>query len=649
MTELMKDRDEARKAAQVLLGGLDKGDVVASLQLASLIPLTKGSSKIPSVLVEYAQALLLGFMPAVDAPKNPVSIDEVETALARAINYDQQWHTNRNELLAELDPPSQQFYISNLYSHDPGPALAELHRVVDVYGEFEEELISVGAPTAEQAAKAALVVDDVFQDGISDFFKIARKVDLPLMPKLLKMMKKGRISGDVISGFGQAISFTAEDLEQVVGADAARYILADLLSSGLRDNHTLKILAELRLKPLMRIGGGRYLAPVYPNLVHALAPMLDDAIKSLGRGASERLQKAKSSYTERQALEVLSRALKPDLVLRSLRYPDPDRVASNVVPPEGDGLIVLGHVALVVEAKAGGFSPSAQAGDVKAIRGVVQKLIKDAQAQAHRTIRAMQAGPITGVDENGERVVFHAPQIKTFFPVVVTLEDLSSVSPRVHSPMPTEEFEDARFVANPWITNVDDLSWIASTIKPAARFLNYIDLRCLISGMPQVAAASEADWMVKYLDSGPQGVIDVIDAAQELAPNISFIATWERRGSQVSPSPVPLARLVDALDSRRPPGWLMASLIVIYHCGDSELVDSRKLRSDLDSVRKTGKAVMRAIGSDAWAVAICTTPTPGVDLRATTENYPAEKIVAFERTLDNPAAYTNFLYLDRKL
>ncbi|MFE2042491.1 hypothetical protein ACFXAZ_16500 [Streptomyces sp. NPDC059477] len=649
MTELMKDRDEARKAAQVLLGGLDKGDVVASLQMASLIPLTKGSSKIPSVLVEYAQALLLGFMPTVDSPKKPVSIDEVETALARAISYDQQWHTNRNELLAELDPASQQFYISNLYSHDPGPALAELYRVVDVYSEFEEELISVGAPTAEQAAKVAIFVDDAFQDGISEFFKIARKAGLPLMPKLFKMMKRGRIPGDVISGFGQAVSFTVEDLEQAVGADAARYLLVNLLSTGLRDNHTLKVLAELRLKPLMQIGDGRYLAPVYPNLVHALAPMLDEAIKSVGRGASERLQKAKSSYTERQALEVLSRALKPDLVLRSLRYPDPDRAATNVVPPEGDGLIVLGHVALVVEAKAGGFSPSAQAGDVKAIRGVVQKLITDAQAQAHRTIRAMQAGPITGVDESGARVEFHASQVKTFFPVVVTLEDLSSVSPRVHSPMPAEEFEDARFVANPWITNVDDLSWIASTIKPAARLLNYIDLRCLISGMPQVTAASEADWMVKYLDSGPQGVINVIDVAQEVAPNIAFIATRERRGTQLSPSSVPLAGLLDALDSRRPPGWLMASLIVISHCANSELADSRKLRSDLDSVRKNGKAVMRAVGSDSWAVAICTTPTPGVDLRSATANYPAEKIVAFERTLDNSEPYTNFLYLDRKV
>ncbi|MBE8471599.1 hypothetical protein [Streptomyces justiciae] len=647
MTDLMKARDDARRAAQVLLGGLDRGDVVASLQLASLIPLNKVSSKTPSVLVEYAQALLLGFMPTVDTPKKPVSIDEVENALARAITYDQQWHTNRNELLSELDPASQQFYISNLYSHDPGPAFAELHRVLDIYADFEAELISVGAPTAEQAARAALLVDDVWQEGVSEFFKIARKVDLPLMPKLLKMLKKGRISGNVISGFGEAVSFSSEDLERAVGADAARYILANLTSGQSRDNHTLKILSEMRLKPIMQIGDGRYLAPVYPNLVHALAPMLDGAIKSLGGDTAERLQKSKSSYTERHAIEVFSHALKPDLVLRNLRYPDPDRTATNVVSPEGDGLIVLGHVALVVEAKAGGFSPSAQAGDIKAIRGVVQKLITDAQAQAHRTIRAMRKGPITGVDENDVKVEFDASHVKTFFPVVVTLEDLSSVSPRVHSPIAAEELEGSRFVANPWITNVDDLSWIASTIRPTARLLNYIDMRCLISGIPQVTAASEADWMVKYLDSGPQGVIDVIDAAQEVGPNIAFIATRERRGAQVSPGSVPLPRLVEALDSRRPPGWLMASLIVISHCGDSELADSRKLRSDLDSVRNTGRAVMRAVGSDSWAVAICTTPTPGVDLRAATANYPAEKIVAFERTLDNPAAYTNFLYLDR--
>ncbi|MGW1503724.1 hypothetical protein ACWCQW_35215 [Streptomyces mirabilis] len=649
MTDLMAARDEARKAAQVLLGGLDKGDVVASLQLASLIPLNKVSSKIPSVLVEYAQALTLGFMPTVDSPKKPVLIDEVESALAHAITYDQQWHTNRNELLAGLDPASQQFYISNLYSHDPGPALAELHRVVDVYGEFESELISVGAPTAEQAARAALLVDDVWQEGISRFFKIARKVNLPLRPKLLKMAKKGRIPGIIQSGVGEAVSFSSADLEQVVGVDATRYILENLVSTGSRDNHTLKILAEMRLKPLMSMGSGRYLAPVYPNLVHSLAPMLDGAIQSLGGEASEKLQKAKSAYTERQALKVLSRALKPDLVLRSLRYPDPDRTATGVVSPEGDGLIVIGHVALVVEAKAGGFSPSAQAGDIKAIRGVVKKLITDAQAQAHRTIRAMREGPITGVDETGTRVEFTASQVKTFFPVVVTLEDLSSVSPRVHSPNSAEEFEESRFVANPWITNVDDLSWIASAIKPAARLLNYIDMRCLISGMPQVTAASEADWMAKYLDSGPQGVIDTIDAAQEVASNIAFIATRERRGFQISPSPVPLVRLVDSLDSKRPKGWLMASLIVISHCGDSELADGRKLRSDLDSVRKTGKAVMRAVGSDSWAVAICTTPTSGVDLRASTADYPAEKIVAFERTLDNPAAYTNFLYVDRNL
>lgn len=97
---------------------------------------------------------------------------------------------------------------------------------------------------------------------------------------------------------------------------------------------------------------------------------------------------------------------------------------------ENDLTVVLGSVAIVVEAKSGSLSPQAQRGAPKRVVDTVKQLIMEPADQAHRFIRVLEEteGPHSFVTKSGTENTIDVSGVRYFLPLTVTMEQFGLVS-----------------------------------------------------------------------------------------------------------------------------------------------------------------------------------------------------------------------------
>lgn len=128
--------------------------------------------------------------------------------------------------------------------------------------------------------------------------------------------------------------------------------------------------APFRTRPILRDGGGSWV-PVHSGLLlPAVRGRVEQQLRDAGRW--DRYAKHRGDYLEKAALDLLVPHFPTATVRRGLEYfvPNPDARTPELVPGdftklvEGDGLLLVDDVALILEAKAGALTDPSRAGEL---------------------------------------------------------------------------------------------------------------------------------------------------------------------------------------------------------------------------------------------------------------------------------------------
>jgi len=311
---------------------------------------------------------------------------------------------------------------------------------------------------------------------------------------------------------------------------------------------------RLRERPVVA-WNGVVIVPANYDLGAGFRPRIERLLKERRPKSFTIYDKRRGRWVEERTRALLDAALRPNELWRSLRIG-----ADAGHAPERDGLLVIDSVALALEVKGGGLPPSARTGDETAQRGALERLLRDATAQATSLANAVRLQRrISGVDRDGQRRLLELPSISRVLPMVVTLEDLSGVTSRAKTL--SGLFPPERV----WRIALDELNWYARTFELPAELLHYAFTRPQLE-RENVTVLDEGDWFRLYTEHGPAGCLDYLDAQQAQGERVILHAGDHRRGHLSDLRPVwrsPLQDLLRSLDDARPSGWLEASFALL--------------------------------------------------------------------------------------
>jgi hypothetical protein len=346
---------------------------------------------------------------------------------------------------------------------------------------------------------------------------------------------------------------------------------------------------RLRERPVV-IWNGRVTLPAGYNLPAGFRVRIERELRARRPKSFERYANQRGRWIETRARALLETALRPDALWRSLRI-GTDRSDAA----ERDGLLLIDNMALALEVKGGRLPPSARDGQESAQRRALERLLRDAAAQAESLASAVRARqPITGVDRDGQRRPVTLAGISRLLPVVITLEDVSGATSRAEPLSKLFPPEGA------WQVAIDELDWYARALELPAQLLHYAFMRPRLE-RTSVAVLDEGDWFRLYHALGPAGCVQYLDALERLGGQRIVHGGDVRRGYFSDGLPVwrsPLHELLRSWDETRPDGWLEASFALLS-LSDSQAWDLPELLAESRRRGVPGKMPMLTIRPDA--------------------------------------------------
>ena len=248
--------------------------------------------------------------------------------------------------------------------------------------------------------------------------------------------------------------------------------------------------------PLIRLGQETYFAHLaITELLWALKPNLENRIK--GTSLWQRYDKHRADTVETEALRLLTSILAGCSSYHSLKYMMPDD-HGTICQYELDGLIQYDGTLLLVEAKAGSFSPAARRGAPS-----LEEDLKELLAKGHD-----QAARAKAYLESDEEVAFHTPdneelvlRLSDFSRVIELVVTLDSIAPFASDWENLFHPQAKAQSSYRWSVELLDLRIIAEIVEFGPQFLHYID--CL-SRLPAhiLEFRDVLDTFGSYLQSG---------------------------------------------------------------------------------------------------------------------------------------------------
>ena len=186
-----------------------------------------------------------------------------------------------------------------------------------------------------------------------------------------------------------------------------------------------------------------------------------------------------ATSSKRESVAALERVLPPSAHFRNaFNYfvpandaeraaADPARYTKKV---EGDHLVVVDDVAIIVEDKAGAVSPVAKGGKINRLRTDLTSIITKAANQAHRLGDLIERD---GGVRTGDGWV-DLSQIREVHTIAVSLDDLLSVATATIELVQAGLIDPANI---PWTVSVHDLELITELVDRPAEFLLYLRRR----------------------------------------------------------------------------------------------------------------------------------------------------------------------------
>lgn len=349
-----------------------------------------------------------------------------------------------------------------------------------------------------------------------------------------------------------------------------------------------------RLKPLLRASDGSTV-PIHSGL---LLPSVRHITESHLKGAPgwEAYAKHRGQFLEDRAVELLTGIFPMAIVHQGYEYfvPDPEAGTPQTKPVdytkvvEGDALLAVDDVAIVVEAKAGAFSPGSRRGDPRRLTDDLRKIITTASKQADRTRDRILIDSGLRLRDGSWLDLSGIREVHT---IAVSLDDLSGIATVTSQLVDTGVLESTRL---PWTVSLHDLRVVSELVERPAEFNLYLRRRTEPDLTVLFVAQDELDLFLHflagqlYVEPDPLEVERALPQLRRARPRLArrrkkqpttFIQSrtdpldaWyaHQLGERWSPAPKPqlncdpnAAALVDAIAARGDPGWLSTSTTLL--------------------------------------------------------------------------------------
>lgn len=259
--------------------------------------------------------------------------------------------------------------------------------------------------------------------------------------------------------------------------------------------------------PLVTDGDGNYVETANGIGFDSLRRIVEDALKQTSSWHRYD-KKVRQVVTERLAMASIEKVLRTPPQFTSFDYfvpsddvshhllgKDCDNLTSVGKTVEGDGLFIVGDVAICVEVKGKSMSPSARTGDVRRLWNDLKSTIGDGCAQAARlqalieTNEGIWLADRTWVDLSGIREVRS---------VVTLLDDIGPLGTHLGDHLETGLIGKDR---TPWVASLHDLETIAQVCDRPSEFLLYLRRRADSEVATYYKAVDELDLFMLFMDA----------------------------------------------------------------------------------------------------------------------------------------------------
>ncbi len=251
----------------------------------------------------------------------------------------------------------------------------------------------------------------------------------------------------------------------------------------------------LHYKPFLEVDG-KFYAFYHSGFEDRITEIIEADLNKKRPSKRTSIEKARSDYIEKEALELLSGIVKPSFSAGNLYYPNPDE---NGQLTELDGLIEVDDVLMLVEVKSGGISAGASRGAPDSLEKDLKELIFEGQRQSERAERYIKSSDkVNFYDSTGKKplhTVEHG-KYRKIFRIVVTREQLgwvgaslaqlSVIDPTINDSMP-------------WQISLDDLRAVADLFKDkGVEFSHYLEVRLEAATNTALSQHDEIDHVALY-------------------------------------------------------------------------------------------------------------------------------------------------------
>ncbi|TFB61362.1 preprotein translocase subunit SecA [Cryobacterium sp. Hz7] len=256
-----------------------------------------------------------------------------------------------------------------------------------------------------------------------------------------------------------------------------------------------------RVSPIVRTTSSRAML-VHPALTQgAIRERLELALHSSPDW--EKYQALRGSVLEDRTRRAFDRLVSPTRAWHSILYYVPATDSEEEIGPaaytkrvEGDHLIILDDVALIVEDKAVALSSRSRSGSGSRLRKDLTGIITKAAEQADRLLRRISLDG--GLLIHGEGWV-DLSHLREFHTIAVSLDDLGSTSTA------TAALVQAGVIGTesvPWTVSIHDLDLIAEITDHPAELLLYLRRRRHPLATILFTAPDELDLFLFFLEAG---------------------------------------------------------------------------------------------------------------------------------------------------
>jgi Holliday junction resolvase-like predicted endonuclease len=356
----------------------------------------------------------------------------------------------------------------------------------------------------------------------------------------------------------------ADTVSKIFGALSVR-------QSELENYWQIEPFSPLKRAPIVPFDD-RYALPSPALFLPAVQTLFEQAFK--GTAQWETYQQHRAAYAVRRGVDLFKRVLPGAQIYAGMKY------RSAGVEGDVDILVIFEGRVFLVEVKSGDFAEAARAGIESRVQTDLEELVLKAHRQSNRAMDYIESADVVAFGDGMTRLDLRRADYSKFHLMSLTLEQLGHV-------VNTARAYLQKTSRTAWTVSVDDLEVVVDILARPAQFIEYVECRDELLNMTQVQNVDELGFLEAYIANGLQvdtsqfGIYDnvLMEADSKKIDEFEHAkgrgVTLERPERKL---PDEVVEVLDQLASRRPAGWLDASLRLLRMIPRHQRLVSRNIQ-----------------------------------------------------------------------